>query len=192
MAALVIKTKLNIAIIFLILIFLTLVGILYQNQTSNDSNASNTTTTTTTTTMTAGAFHANCHDHDNDHEHVDILLDPYAPPLIDNRINIETQGCGSNRCEYHQIGILTTPHKNGNLILPLMGRQIHRRRDKWQFYTMSDSHNSVKLPIRHKSRMCTSYDGCDSIYTGDAVFVEGYKESFTATIYETNNIPYML
>ena len=184
MAALVIKTKINIAIIFLILIFLTLVGILYQNQHSNDSNA-----TTTTTTMTAGAG-AICHDHD--HNHVDILLDPYAPPLIDNRINIETQGCGSNRCEYHQIGILTTPHKNGNLILPLMGRQIHRRRDKWQFYTMSDSHNSVKLPIRHKSRMCTSYDGCDSIYTGDAVFVEGYKESFTATIYETNNIPYIL
>ena len=33
--------------------------------------------------------------------------------------------------------------------------------------------------------------GCDSIYTGDKVFVEGYNDLFQATIYDNNNLEYI-
>ena len=124
----------------------------------------------------------------------DVLLNPYAPPLRDDRlinmdirgpipsipINIQTQGFDTN---YRQVGILT--RINGpETILSLMGRPLYSNRDKWQFYTMSDKHNSVKLPVTHKQRSCTSDTGCDNIYNGDTVFVEGYNDAFKATVYD--------
>ena len=33
--------------------------------------------------------------------------------------------------------------------------------------------------------------GVDQIYTGDIVYVEGYKQSFKATIYENDTIRYL-
>ena len=33
--------------------------------------------------------------------------------------------------------------------------------------------------------------GCDQILNGDNVFVEGYKETFNATIYENNTFSYL-
>ena len=49
-------------------------------------------------------------------------------------------------------------------ILPLMGRPLFTNRDKWNFYTMTDKNNMIKLPISHKGRSCTNQIGCDNIY----------------------------
>jgi hypothetical protein len=121
----------------------------------------------------------------------DVLENPYVPPLRNDRfhdavipipINIRTQGPPAN-VNYRQVGLLT--RVNGKeTILPLMGRPLQKNRDKWQFYTMSDKNNSVKLPISFKKKSCTSEYGCDNIYNGDTVYVEGYKDAFQATIYD--------
>jgi len=139
----------------------------------------------------------------------DILENMYAPPLRDDSyyggisggggissgggimmpsvmpimpINVRTQGPPINT-NYRQVGLLT--RINGKeTILPLMGRPLLKNRDKWQFYTMSDKNNSVKLPISFKKKSCTSEYGCDNIYNGDTVYVEGYKDAFQATIYD--------
>jgi hypothetical protein len=138
----------------------------------------------------------------------DILEDPYAPPLRNDSyfgginaggqntmmmpmaagvpINIRTQGPPINT-NYRQVGLLT--RINGKeTILPLMGRPLQRNRDKWQFYTMSDKNNSVKLPISFKKKSCTGEYGCDNIYNGDTVYVEGYKDAFQATIYDNDAV----
>jgi hypothetical protein len=136
----------------------------------------------------------------------DILEDPYAPPLRNDSyfggvgatnmmhaasgmpINIRTQGPPINT-NYRQVGLLT--RINGKeTILPLMGRPLQKNRDKWQFYTMSDKNNSVKLPISFKKKSCTGEYGCDNIYNGDTVYVEGYKDAFQATIYDNSVIEY--
>ena len=134
----------------------------------------------------------------------DILEDPYAPPLRNDSyfgganmmmpmaagvpINIRTQGPPANT-NYRQVGLLT--RVNGKeTILPLMGRPLQKNRDKWQFYTMSDKNNSVKLPISFKKKSCTSEYGCDNIYNGDTVYVEGYKDAFQATIYDNAVMEY--
>lgn len=133
----------------------------------------------------------------------DILSNPYLPPHRDGNyfpkdsgdprgipINIPTQG---PRTQWKQVGILT--RLNGEeTILPLMGRPLYSNRQKWQFYTLSDKNNSVKLPISKNGKSCTGNYGCDELFNGDSVFVEGYNDAFKATIYENNTpeyIPYI-
>jgi hypothetical protein len=78
------------------------------------------------------------------------------------------------------------------MILPLMGRKHMSGRDKWQFYTISGSGNlNTKLPISVNGKSCTGEYGCDDIYNGDIVYVEGYNDTFKATIYENNQFQYL-
>ena len=129
----------------------------------------------------------------------DVLLNPYAPPLRDDRttmdirgpaipVNVSTQGTGNSA--YRQVGILT--RVNGpETILPLMGRPLFRNRDKWQFYTISEKSNFIKLPISVKGRSCTNEYGCDNVYSGDTVYVEGYNDAFKVTAYDNSVMQYL-
>jgi hypothetical protein len=49
----------------------------------------------------------------------------------------------------------------------------------------------IKLPITNKGRSCTNEYGCDNLYNGDTVYVEGYNDSFRATVYETSSFQYI-
>jgi hypothetical protein len=133
----------------------------------------------------------------------DVLLNPYTPPVSDERyitgplsfrsrgripINISTN-VGAVDTTYRQVGILNTKEKGK--ILALMGRPLFVNRDKWQYYTMSDQNNSVKLPISRNGRSCTNEYGCDKLYSGDHVYVEGYNEGFRVTIYDNNILNYL-
>ena len=129
----------------------------------------------------------------------DVLMNPYVPPLRDERyavgfqvpINIQTN-MGAVDSEYRQVGLLTPNRKTDkSKILPLMGRPLFVNRDKWQYYSMSDQNNSVKLPLRKGGRSCTDEYGCDKIYGGESVHVEGYNESFRATMYDNEPIRYL-
>jgi hypothetical protein len=130
----------------------------------------------------------------------DILLNPYSAPLRDDRIynnsnlngikipiNVATQSFDTS---YRQIGILTRVN-GGETILPLMGRPLFSNRDKWNFYTMNDKNTMIKLPISFKNRSCTSEMGCDNLYNGDTVHVEGFNDIFRVTIYDNNVMQYI-
>lgn len=130
-----------------------------------------------------------------------VLLNPYTPPNRDDRpftrdrmpiqrgvpINIRTQGVES---DYRQVGILTRI-TGEETILPLMGRPLIYGRDTWNFYTMSDKNNMVKLPITFKNKNCSGEYGCDNIYNSDTVYVEGYNDAFKVTMYENNTMRYI-
>ena len=133
----------------------------------------------------------------------DIFNDPYSPPgknpVVYPRnsgdvrgipVNIQTRGVDN---DYQQVGILTRSNYSGDeMILPLMGRKHMSGRDKWQYYTISGTGNlNTKLPISVNGRSCTGEYGCDDIYNGDVVYVEGYKDTFHATIYENNQFHYI-
>jgi hypothetical protein len=135
----------------------------------------------------------------------DILLNPYEAPLRDDRffpnlfsgdirggvpinavpINISTRAVDA---EYRQVGILT--RMNGTeMILPLMGRPLFTNRDKWNFYTMSN--NNIKLPVINKKKSCTDEYGCDNLYSGDTVYVQGYNDAFKVTAYDNSTYKYL-
>ena len=120
----------------------------------------------------------------------DVLLNPYVPPVKNDMyvmpINVRTQGFDSN---YRQMGILTSTN-NKQIILPLMGRPLITGRDLWQYYTMSET-NNIKLPISRGKRSCTNEYGCDKLYDGDNVFVQGYNEVFNVTVYDNDVMRYL-
>ncbi len=149
----------------------------------------------------------------------DVLQNPYVAPLRDDRYLVPTHDvrgmptCPSRvtlgfndptRCsntgipinistraidtDYRQVGIL---HNNSRSVLPLMGRPLFTSRDRWQFYTMNEKENSIKLPIMHNGRSCTDEYGCDNLTTGDQVFVEGLKEVYTVKSYDNAVMKYL-
>jgi hypothetical protein len=129
----------------------------------------------------------------------DVLLNPYAPPLKDERIvltndvrggipiNVNTRAVDTS---YRQVGLLK--RMNGpEMLLPLMGRPRYVGRDKWQYYTMSDNNNQIKLPVSFKSKSCTSEYGCDEISNGDTVYVDGMNATFQVTMYDNATMNYL-
>jgi hypothetical protein len=136
----------------------------------------------------------------------DPLINPYAPPLRDERyfipninyvppgtvpINVQTNiGAVPENTSYRQLGILTSTNSKG-AILPLMGRPVFTNRDKWQYYTMSDQNNSVKLPVSRNGKSCTNDYGCDRLFNGDTVYIEGLNEAYKITMYDNDTIRYL-
>ena len=137
----------------------------------------------------------------------DPFNDPYSPPMKSDGIyfprdsgdvrgipvNVQTRGTNMS---YQQVGILTRANNNGqDMILPLMGRRLMTGRDKWQYYTISNTGNmNTKLPVSLNGKSCTGEYGCDDINNGDNVYVEGYNDTFRVTMYENslfNYIPYL-
>lgn len=139
---------------------------------------------------------------------MDPFNDPYAPPLKSDGIyypsdfgdlrgmppavvpiNLQTRGLSTG---YQQVGILTRTNGSSDMILPLMGRRNMTGRDKWQYYTISNTGNlNTKLPVSVNGKSCTTEYGCDDINNGDVVYVEGYNDTFRATIYENNLFRYL-
>jgi hypothetical protein len=127
----------------------------------------------------------------------DVLLNPYVPPTNDETyflpmpINIPTSRNVSDG-PYRQIGILSplNGQKKDN-ILPLMGRMIYPSRSLYQYYTISNQHNNVKLPIMVKGKSGLNDNGVNEIYSGDNVYVEGINEVYKANIYENDTIRYL-
>ena len=129
----------------------------------------------------------------------DVLMNPYTAPLKDERyivnyqgvmpINVPTNGIETS---YRQVGILTPLNgKEKNNILPLMGRLLFNRRDLWNYYTISNQHNNVKLPLSVKGKSALSDIGVDRVYNGDTVYVEGANEAYKVTIYDNDTIRYL-
>ena len=136
----------------------------------------------------------------------DPLLNPYAPPLRDERyfipgfngvpmgavpINVSTN-IGAVDTSYRQLGILTPSNGSSkDNIIPLMGRPLFTNRDKWQYYSTSNQHNNVKLPVSRSGKSCTNEYGCDKLYNADTVYIEGSNEVYRVTVYDNDTIKYL-
>ena len=136
----------------------------------------------------------------------DVLLNPYNPPYKDDRyfipeivniprggvpINVSTN-VGAVDTSYRQMGLLTPLNgQQKDNLLPLMGRPLFVSRSKYQYYTISNQHNNVKLPISVKGRSALNDNGVDELYNSDTVYIEGYNEPFKVTLYDSNTIKYL-
>ena len=185
----------NMTIIFLIIV-VVLFGIVYFNFINTKSSQKNVfvmnTERNSLEPKMSSFFSTNMSN---------TLMNPFLPPLKKSHylsssdprgipININTRGVDM---DYKQVGILTrtVQKQNDETILPVMGRPLYTNKSKWQYYTMNDKNNAIKLPMSHNGRSCTNEYGCDELLSGDTVYVEGYNDSFKVTIYENSQPRYI-
>jgi hypothetical protein len=203
----------NVTLLLLFIILLVLGSFIYINSsdsktiTVNDTN-NITVKNTRETSSDSGWFSGFLPSWPYTNLPKDVLLNPYAAPYRDERyfvpevssmppirnavpINVSTN-IGAVDTTYRQMGIITPLNGTSkDNILPLMGRPLFTNRDKWQYYTISNQHNNVKLPISFKGRSALNDYGVDQIFDGDTIYVEGYNEPFRVTVYENDTIKYL-
>ena len=92
----------------------------------------------------------------------------------------------SSSLSFRKVGFLTSRELADSVILPLFGEIAPYRRHRWNYYTVTDTHqslSSVKLPVLHKERSCVDEVACEELYSGDIVRVHGYESPFTVHVY---------
>ena len=106
------------------------------------------------------------------------------------RVNVPTRSVDTT---YRQVGILTRSSGGSGqeTILPLIGRPLFTNRDKWQFYTLSDKNNAIKLPVNVNGKSGTNEYGCNNVSSGDTIHVEGYNDAFRVTAYDSASLRYL-
>jgi hypothetical protein len=109
----------------------------------------------------------------------DVRYDNAPLPVrydIPTVFNIPTQGIPDS---FQSIGVINIDDK----VLPLYGRRSIGSRDRWNYYTRTDSYNPVPLPIRFQKRDCMDQVGCEEIMSGENVHVHSLHKEGKADIY---------
>jgi|TARA_R110002111_G_scaffold96314_3_gene149281 hypothetical protein len=83
-----------------------------------------------------------------------------------------------------QMGILTG---EGDETLPLYGKEVRGRRDRYHYYTTTGGENLYPLPVSHDGRDCIDDIGCQELYGNEAVSVTGKTGSFNVNLYRTDD-----
>jgi len=100
-------------------------------------------------------------------------------------INIPSRGLPES---YQQMGVLK---KDSGDLIPLYGRRVGSRSDRFNYYTRTDTYNPLPLPINYKRRDCQDSVGCDELYNGDEIVVSPTGEKATATLYQFDGPTYI-
>jgi len=103
-------------------------------------------------------------------------------PSASAPFNIPTQGIPES---YQSMGIVKT--SDGKL-LPLYGRRSISSRDRYNYYTRTDSYNPIPIPVQMKGRDCQDQVGCPELYDGDRVKLSATNETGEVTIYRVRDI----
>jgi hypothetical protein len=103
-------------------------------------------------------------------------------PSATKPFNIPTQGVPES---YQSMGIVKTP--DGKL-LPLYGRRCISSRERYNYYTRTDSYNPLPIPILMQGRDCQDQVGCPELFNGDQVRLSTLDQMGEVTIYRVRDI----
>lgn len=112
---------------------------------------------------------------------------PPRPPVLMPRREPEFRGPPIKQYKpgfMQQMGILTN---NEGDTLPLYGKEVRGRRDRYHYYTTTGGDNLYPIPLSHNSRDCMDDIGCQELYGNEAVSVTGKTDPFTVNMYRTDN-----
>jgi hypothetical protein len=107
------------------------------------------------------------------------------PPDGGMLINVPTQGLPE---AYQQMGVLK---QSDGKILPLYGRRVASRSDRFNYYTRTDTYNPVQLPLRYKRKDCQDTVGCEELFDGEQVTISPTGEHVTASLYRFDGPMYV-
>jgi len=83
-----------------------------------------------------------------------------------------------------QMGILVSGEGE---TLPLYGKEVRGRRDRYHYYTTTGGENLYPIPVSHDGRDCVDDIGCQELYGNEAVSVTGKNDSFDVKMYRTDD-----
>jgi hypothetical protein len=119
------------------------------------------------------------------------LRDWMAPPEFPPRggltalpVNIPTQGLPES---FQSVGIINV----GEQVLPLYGRRTAGGRDRWNYYTRTDTYNPVPVPVQFQRRDCMDDVGCSEIMSGEDVKIEALRKEGKTNIYRFDGPKYI-
>lgn len=71
--------------------------------------------------------------------------------------------------------------------LPLYGKEVRGRRDRYHYYTATPGQQIYSIPITHDNRDCMDDMGCQELYGQEKVNVLGKATPYEAKLYRTEN-----
>lgn len=71
--------------------------------------------------------------------------------------------------------------------LPLYGKEVRGRRDRYHYYTSTPGQQIYSLPVTHEDRDCMDDMGCRELYGQERVNVLGKSSPYEAKLYRTDN-----
>lgn len=83
-----------------------------------------------------------------------------------------------------QMGVLVGENEE---TLPLYGKEVMGRRDRYHFYTTTGGENLYPLPISYENRDCMDDIGCNELYGSENVSVTGKSGTYNVQMYRTDN-----
>jgi len=83
-----------------------------------------------------------------------------------------------------QMGVLVGSDEE---TLPLFGKEVRGRRDRYHYYTVTPGEQIYSLPVTHDNRDCMDDIGCQELYGNESVSVLGQAGTFQAKMYRTDN-----
>lgn len=90
----------------------------------------------------------------------------------------------SMTAEFQQVGILKSTDGSEPIALPLFGRRLPNRPDRWEYYTATDKQNMLRVPVVFENRDCLEEVGCNEVYKGDKMEVPVYNKMFEVQLYK--------
>jgi len=86
--------------------------------------------------------------------------------------------------QFQQMGILT--NATGDT-LPLYGREVRGRRDRYHYHTTTQGEQIYPIPISINGRECTDDIGCPELFDGEQATIFGKEGSYVVKMYRTDN-----
>ena len=103
-------------------------------------------------------------------------------PSPEYPFNIPTQGVPES---YQSMGLVKT---GDGKLLPLYGRRSIGSRERYNYYTRTDTYNPIPMPVTIKGRDCQDQVGCPELYDGDHVKLSATDQTGEVTIYRVRDI----
>lgn len=119
--------------------------------------------------------------------HVDVPT-PY-PVEVQSREHVSPEFRNPPIKEYkpgyvQQMGVLVGDNEE---TLPLYGKEVSGRRDRYHFYTTTGGENLYPLPVSYENRDCMDDIGCNELYGNENVSITGKTGTYNVQMYRTDN-----
>jgi len=160
-----------ILVVFITFIILTLFN-KYRNKSSNTGNYASYESNNDTNMLASSRFMRSANE-----------------PRTGIPVNIRTRN-GTNPPQYATIG--TIYNSDSSLILKLVGKEVYRGSQKWNYYAVSSDFNPNRLTVVIDGKECAKEYGCKELYDNDTVEIKEYSgKTFTVQLYPKETIQYI-